>query len=303
MKSNLPIVRQLQADAVNLAIPVATTLRLAKVIATKLDQTTALEWIDRELSGYADIPQDEVPTYRIIRGHPKGFNPIHGWQRIILPCEDSAEHYSTAVFIQPVAALENLIRRKDGHDSEYMVSYPAEMGSTLREGIRIQTDVAIFLDVSQLMSITETVRNLILNWSLELEKAGILGEEMTFTAAEKEESGPVTQKFFIQNVGILGNVNDSATITNTQVVHAGIDLDVLKDFINETKAALAILPEAVRTELRPVIEGLEAESAQREPDSTKVRDYLQSVKAICEGVAGNVAAHGIVTLLTKLFAV
>ena len=44
MPKPMPVVLQLQADAINPTIPVATTLRLAKVIATKLDQNAALHW-------------------------------------------------------------------------------------------------------------------------------------------------------------------------------------------------------------------------------------------------------------------
>ena len=82
MTKLVPLVLQLQAEAVDPNVPVSKLLRLAKLIATKLDQKDALVWIDKELDGYMDGVTKDVPEYRMIGGQPKGYNPYHGWQTI-----------------------------------------------------------------------------------------------------------------------------------------------------------------------------------------------------------------------------
>lgn len=92
----------------------------------------------------------------------------------------------------------------------------------------------------------------------------------------------------------------SKQLVRGQISISGADLGSLRDFIAQTKAALPLLPEAARTELQPVIEALEAETTQSIPDGGKVSSLLQSVRAICEGVVSNVAASGILSLITSL---
>jgi len=75
MTKLVPLVLQLQAEAVDPKVPVSKLLRLAKLIATKLDQKDALVWIDKELDGYMSGALKEVPPYRMLTGHPKGYNP------------------------------------------------------------------------------------------------------------------------------------------------------------------------------------------------------------------------------------
>jgi len=81
------LVEQLQRDALDRNVSVATLLRKAKVVAVKLSLSDAIEWIDLELSGYPDL--DKVPGYRKVEGQPKGQNPIRGWIPIMV--EDDAE--------------------------------------------------------------------------------------------------------------------------------------------------------------------------------------------------------------------
>jgi allophanate hydrolase subunit 1 len=103
----------------------------------------------------------------------------------------------------------------DTKDSHVMLQYSYEMERQL-----FQTDMkfAVRLAAGQINGIFDAVRNLTLDWSLQLEQAGVLGENMLFTLTEKQEAQSVTQQFFIQNAGVVGNVSDSATVTNHQQV-------------------------------------------------------------------------------------
>ena len=146
-------------------------------------------------------------------------------------------------------------------------------------------DVRISLERSQLWNIVEQVRNLILNWSLELEKAGVLGEDMHFSEQEKGDAKPVTQQFFIQNVGVLGSVTDQATVTNQQTATAEVKLDLgqVRDFLSQARAALPQLPQKEQEAIRPVLETIDHELKTKKPNSSKIRTALGSLRKIEKG--------------------
>ena len=56
----------------------------------------------------------------------------------------------------------------------------------------MKQNYVIRLNSTTIKTIVDKVRNLILDWSLELEKAGILGDQIIFTPHEKEEAKKVT---------------------------------------------------------------------------------------------------------------
>jgi hypothetical protein len=163
--------------------------------------------------------------------------------------------------------------------------------------------VHVRLEFGSAWNILDQVRNLVLNWTLELEKAGVLGEDMTFTEEEKKEAAPVSAHYFnIQNVGVLGNVSDNASVSNEQRATQNIDLDLnlIRDFVTQTRPALPLLPEKTRAEMQPLLQDIELEAATAEPDETKLRGLLRSARAVCEGAAGNLAAQGILQLLHNI---
>lgn len=56
---------------------------------------------------------------------------------------------------------------------------------------------------SEIAGIIDSVRNILLEWSLKLEKDGILGDGITFSKEEKEKASTVN--YHIQNFsGVLG---------------------------------------------------------------------------------------------------
>jgi hypothetical protein len=77
------LVEQLQTEAMNLSVRVASLLLKTKALATKLNLQELLEWANRELSGYAQT--DDIPRYRMVQGEYKVWNPYHGWQPLLFP--------------------------------------------------------------------------------------------------------------------------------------------------------------------------------------------------------------------------
>lgn len=64
------LVLELQRAAMDKVTPVGELLRMAKVIAVKLQLPEAMSWIDSELKGYQD--PTTAPQYRFVCTHRGG---------------------------------------------------------------------------------------------------------------------------------------------------------------------------------------------------------------------------------------
>jgi AbiTii len=300
MTAALPLIRKLQAEATNPDASVTNLLRMAKVAATKLNLAEALVWIERELNGYMDLRVEDLPPYRRPMGIPQGYNPVHGWQPIQFPDTKTAETYSEAFIGIALGAIEKSVGEARG--GSFAFPYGPEEKIAIRRSLNFPVDVRISIDRSQLWNIVDQVRNLILNWSLELEKAGVLGEDMHFSEQEKGEAEHVTQQFFIQNVGVLGNVMDQASVTNRQTATANVtlDLDQVRDFLAQAQTALPQLPKPVQQEVHPLLEAIDRELKKKEPMPGKIRTILGSLQKVVEGATGNLVAQGVITMVRAI---
>ncbi len=263
-------------------------VRTAKLLAAKLKLPDAIDWIDRELNGYSDLRA--LPNYRILRGECRAINPYRGWVPVQFPDAQLDEICTEARIGQSLGSIEPLLSDESDHA---LLHYPFEIEQTLQRMFQEQTRFAIRLSKSHLTGIFDAVRNLTLNWSLELDQAGVRGENMSFTLSEQREARPVTQQFFIQNAGVVGNVSDHANVTNNQNVRGSLSVENVRDLVEQARAALPALPPSVASEAASALDELTAEFRKPSPDSGKLRRTLTSLKTICEGAAGNIVASGI----------
>lgn len=300
MSETTPIVRKLQADAINQDISVSSLLRTAKVVSTKLDLQDALVWIDRELNGYMDLTFEELPPYRRLKGDLKGYNPYHGWQAIQFENPEHAHLFSQAPIGISIGAIEEDL--KGGREGNFTFVISPEKKAHLFKSLDYPTDVQLQLGYGAVYNIVDAVRNLVLNWSLELEKAGILGEDMAFSVDERREAAPISQQFFAQNIGVVGNVSDQAQVSSQQTAAIDVALDIaqVKEFASQVQTAIPLVPDDVREGLKLTVADLDDELAQDAPNQSRLRELLDSVRLVCEGATGNLAAQGILALLGKI---
>jgi hypothetical protein len=141
---------------------------------------------------------------------------------------------------------------------------------------------------SQVSGIVEKVRNRILDWALELEGRGILGEGLTFTQQEKQ----IVQEQHIHISGVsdsqiqISSDNSNQHQANHRVGDApalSSVADALAAVLKQSKAA-----GAMADELRAEIATLKAQAASPRPKWQIVKASAASVKAIVEGAAGSV---------------
>ena len=69
--------------------------------------------------------------------------------------------------------------------SRFVMPFGPETQGKLQQAMGVRFAVATHMDISQLHRVLNGVRNAILEWTLQLEKDGIRGEGMTFSADER----------------------------------------------------------------------------------------------------------------------
>jgi hypothetical protein len=183
---NMPImtglVEQLQADAVDPNVPVSTLLRKVKVAAVKLGRSDTLQWVQNELEGYASI--DDLPEYRKGSGNTVAWNPYHGWQHIHFPNAGIADAISKVAFFEPIANYEAALA---GENDGFKIPLSNEIVSTINESLNVPVPrISNSIPRGLLVRIVERVRDLVLNWALELQRIGITGDGLGFTASERQ---------------------------------------------------------------------------------------------------------------------
>lgn len=220
------LVESIQSDALNQSIKIATLLRKVKLAAAKLQLPQVAEWVDLELNGYSDAP---VPEYRKVVGRPRARNPYHGW----IPIQGDPqvmEVISSVTLVQSVAAMEQLTQ---GEGQIHVPMSPREIAFINEHSDIAFGDMTVFLDRTQVITILETVRTKVLDWAIELEKQGILGEGMSFDKKEVDQAKQLGSTISIGSIanftGNLGQGQTSGAISAHQVTNEAEIFDKLAE--------------------------------------------------------------------------
>lgn len=290
------LVMELQRESLDSKVPITDLLRKALVVARKLGIKEFQLWAESELGGYSKGLA--IPEYRNVRGQVKCWNPYNGWIEFRLPAK-LAEVVSCCPQGQAVGELESLLTN-DKSDIIVM-SYPPDQEQML---IKLQGAVALkpalIVDPSVLRGIMDSVRNVILNWTLKLEEDGILGENMTFSQKEKQAASSETYHIgtYIGSMTQSQLQQDSRDSSQSMIIN---ELDTAKvlSVIDEIKKAVADLnlPRETRDELDAEIATAETQAKSPKPKHRIIRESLHTVRNILEGTTGSLIASG---LLAKL---
>lgn len=177
------LVEQLQADALDQNVSVSSLLGKVKVCAVRLGLQDALDWVRHETYGYNDFDGDDLPSYRIGFGITSAQDEFGRWMPIQIEDPELANKIAKVYFKDAVGAFEELLKNKTG---EYVCPLSPHLVSALSNAYGVNI-VAMRNKVSRgaLTTIVATVRDMVLDWSLELSRARITGEGMSFTADER----------------------------------------------------------------------------------------------------------------------
>jgi len=220
-------------------------LRQTKLIAAKLNLDDVEKWVDLELNGYPK--GTEPPEYRNYCTHSlEVYNAYKsGWQFAgNLNVELKAR--------QPITQIQQL---SNGSHIGFPSPKQHPLNDDFGESIGSDWPQRITISASQFKRIVEAVTNELLQWTVELEKRGIKGEDMNFDETEKQKAA--NQVFNIGSFhGVMGNV------TNSQV--AIYDYSSIEQLLKERD-----VPKNERRELEDIMDDLKTAPADKKPSLLK----------------------------------
>ncbi|TWB73346.1 hypothetical protein FBZ87_105267 [Nitrospirillum amazonense] len=293
------LVLQLQAAAMDSETLIADLLRKAKIVSVKLDLTDVREWIDHEMNGYPDL--NNLPEYRILFGKLKAWNPYRGWIPAIINDQRIEDIVSKFQANDAISVIEDTVRRTEDGAGYVAYSPNQQQQIVLSDMFNFQTQFQVHIPISAAIRLLDAVRNRILDWSLSLEKAGVLGIGMHFTLKEREAVREMSGNTYniTGNVGILGDVSKSQVQTNQGTSYTPSDFTELREITRQIRICTNQLPEQIQTSTLSALAEIDAELGSRTPRSSRIQQGLASIRTSCEGAVGNLIASGILALIGK----
>lgn len=242
------IILELQTDCLDQTIDLSDLLRKALLIAVKLNICDFKNWIKNELEGYADTP---LPEYRKAPCQLVECNRL-GTRTLILPTEPWKEKITSVSIPQSIAEIEVL---KKNMEPKGYLRFPiadAELIQSLHNLYHTSELIERHAPQTALDKILNSVRSTLLQWALELEQQGILGENLSFTKTEKEKANNNSFISIASFNGILGDINNS---TVSQHIAPSINnitdlLELLRKH-NVSESDIKDLECAIKTDPKP----------------------------------------------------
>lgn len=265
-----PMVIRFQTMAMNSETPIASLLRMAQAIAAKLDLKNVGEWMAYELNGY---PKDVViPDYRKIRCELKAVHPRYGLIPAPVGSFEQELKLTIVSIAKPAGEMETVAAEKATLTFPIPTEYAHKLQASQPHYLRFE--LVRITGYHSMLNIVEQVRNRLLDWSLELERQGILGENLQFSQKDKQRASMTTNNFNfngnVNNAGMIGADNHDFSQQNTMQITAG-DFDALKDKLE----SLGFMAQDVE-ELKNV---LDSEPAPAEPARVMTKIYAWIGKA------------------------
>jgi len=289
------VVLQLQRECLDSRVSILEILRKALVIARKLTLADAQTWIEKELNGYKN--GDTPPLHRLLTGEIRVLNPYHGWQPVIFEDAEEAAYRRKCFVGQPIGELEDLIKRDDG---VLQFSFDPATLNQLMKGMNLPLPPTRVLDRSSLRGILDAVRNMVLDWTLKLEKDGIMGEGLAFTAKEKEAAS--TGHYTINYNAPVGTSQvQQATEGSTQSMPVvQTDFKALGEFVADLKRQIPALQleKADGAQLKADADALDSHLTSPRPNRMVIEQLMASITSILEGCTGSLLASGLLHRLT-----
>ena len=288
------LVPELVNAGIDASVSPGDLLRRALVVARRLAIPELVDWISSELNGYYS---GDVPDYRRVQGQLVAENPINGPIPFFAP-PDMTELLSDFEVRQSVPELMQLAQSK----TEIYSHFPAQIEHTLMQMMRKENGVtmrpALRFSTVQVQGVIEKVRSRVLEWALDLEAKGVLGEGMTFTQQEKQT---VQQHYHFGDVS-GSQIQIGSNSSNQTQTQAGGDMATLSALIELLRDAIqqGRIEAEVRDELQAELATLLAQAASPKPKWAIIKATVGSIKAVLENTAGGVLAAQALPYLTAL---
>ena len=211
----MSLISEIQQDILRPSARLSSTLRKAKVLAYQLGNPAFKAWVEHELDGYPES-EDPLPDYRKVDTQTFGgfTDGVRILRNVPIPpmcLPDAWREFAESIsFSQGIRSLESLA---EGEDLVLHFPWPANLVAMLQgrvyQGMTC-LDAHRVVSRNQFEQITDTVKNRLLTFLLELEQIEPnLGE--TSPADKPSIAGETITRVF--NTVILGGHNVVGTST------------------------------------------------------------------------------------------
>ncbi|PEU93480.1 hypothetical protein CN415_12615 [Bacillus cereus] len=287
------IVLDLQREAYSSKSNVVALLRKAYVVAKKLKIEEFGDWINEELNGYQSY--DKTPEYRTVYGRLKALEPLHGgWIPVLLDNAEITDIINNRKLVQPISEIESLANG----ERDFMLTFPPGARNMLIKFTEVETEFTLEVSKNQAGNVVDSVRNIVLEWSLKLEEEGILGEGMSFSKEEKEKAqnqGPLIS-FGRDASGVQIQVQQNTSNSSQTMQQTNLDMrkvDELLGNIKENIKALNLNDEQKET-ISANVETIERQKQLSNPNPTIIKEGFSTIRNVLEGVTGSMIASGLI---------
>ena len=278
----MKLVLDLEQKALSHDVPITNLLRTALAVAVKLDIPDYVEWVNHELNGYHGVERDCIPQYRFIEGVVKYLNPVHGWQDVVWANQRQYDTFSYIPIAISIAEIEEFSRSES-----IAMDLPVDMQRNLARHTFGIVPKIIFGN-QKFLGILEAVKTNILSWALELERNGVLGEDMIFNEKERRTAENITINNYI---GHAENSYFQQGKTNHMNIAANDDK---KEILSLLEGISNVLPEindeSTRNEINADIQTIKQQLQSPNPKMNVIREIFSSMRNVMEGMCGSLLA-------------
>ncbi len=208
------------------------------------------------------------------------------------PTNKLEETVATRFLYDPLPSIETLAAGK----GRIQGAFATEQQQILQQMFRERMEFSIFFTKASFLAIIEEVRTKILEWSLELDKAGIRGDGTTFSQEEKTRAHGIVINSAAVTIGVLGEVSAPSNIAVGSGARAGsVSLDEVRSLVADIERHItntSISTEDAR-ELRRALLELRDEDGHSEVEASKVSRILKQVLKVTGRITDHVIAAGI----------
>lgn len=294
------IVLDLQREAYSSQMDIATLLRKAYVVARKLEIKEFEEWTSNELNGYENL--DDVPKYRTVYGELKALTKYNGWIPVDIEDAENPNFFNERKISHSIAYIESIL--EDAKSQNLRFELPVGVKNVLIQETGYEAEFAFVFPKSRMKSILDSIRNVILKWSLDLEEKGVLGNDMSFSEKEKIIANDIkytTINHFngeVSNSQIQQHAHSSTQINQINEVDKEKANVVLKHIIENFRDL--DINEHQKLEIENNIKVIEEQLESSNLKPVKIQKSFKVIQSVLEGVSGSLIASGLIHQIQAL---
>ncbi|WP_270433432.1 ABC transporter substrate-binding protein [Holdemanella biformis] len=280
---------ELQKEILKQDCDIVNILRRAHVIASKLQLNEFDAWINDELNGYPD--QVSCPEYRKIKGVLKAFNPYNGWIPTMISDVEIEKDVCERKLANSISEIVSLCREGNDLVSEFSGAQTEILNKMFRTPFPMK--YALLISRTSVMDIIEKVKNTILEWTLKLEAAGIIGDNMIFTEKEKNTATSIPQTInnYYGDTKIVNSSGDNTTVVAGDNNNVSFSYEKASKIIEEIEKSINnenLNQDDLETAKDILVDIRDKIDQKKKPSIIKVT--LSGLKDFLIGAGANVAA-------------